>query len=105
MYMLVTGCMPSGGVDWLALLRVVWVAAPCWALPRSASSPLPYAPVLTFCRFHVASVKPRWYGQSCIRLCIADMLAVAVATAACSGEASVAGSHRRSFHWLVNGYR
>src|SRR5829696_771705 len=28
MYMLVMGCMPSGGVNWLALLRVEAVAAP-----------------------------------------------------------------------------
>src|SRR3954469_1365021 len=69
MYMFEVGCMPSGGVAWLALLRVVAVAAPCWALPRSASALLPYATVLVFCRFHVASVKPSLYDQSCIRLC------------------------------------
>src|SRR5918997_6656001 len=104
MYMLVTGCMPSGGLNWLALLRVVWVAAPCWALPRSGSPPLPYGPVLTFCRFQVASVKPRWYDQSCIRLCMANRLAVAASTSACCGDVSDAGSHLVAFHWLVTGY-
>jgi hypothetical protein len=29
MYMLVPGSMPSGGVAWLALLRMSWLGAPC----------------------------------------------------------------------------
>src|SRR3954470_14180910 len=103
MYMFVTGCMPSGGVAWLALLRVVWVAAPCCALPRSASAPFPYADALVFCRFQVASVKPRWYAQSCIRLCMANRFAVAASTSTSSGELSPAGSHLVAAHWLVNG--
>src|SRR5262245_47724368 len=103
MYMLVTGVTPSGGEAWLALLRVVWVLAPCCALPRSASAPLPYAETLVFCRFQVASVKPRWYDQSCIRLCMANRFAVAALTSACCGDASVVGSHLLVFHWLVNG--
>jgi hypothetical protein len=60
--------------------------------------------VLVFCRFQVASVKPRWYDQSCIRLCMANRFAVAASTSACCGEASDAGSHLVVFHWLVNGY-
>src|SRR5215213_2410489 len=93
MYMFVVGCMPSGGVAWLALLRVVAVAAPCWALPRSASAPLPYGRVLLFCRFQVASVKPSPYDQSCMRLCMANRFAVAASASACSGDVSAFGSH------------
>src|SRR5262245_11242399 len=77
MYMLVTGSMPSGGVAWLALLRMNWLVAPCWARPCSASPPLPYGPRFTLCRFQALSVNPRWYDQSCIRLCIAKRLVVA----------------------------
>src|SRR3712207_9585649 len=50
MYMLVTGCMPSRGLAWLAVLRMVPVAAPLWALPLSASAALPCGPGLVFCR-------------------------------------------------------
>jgi hypothetical protein len=104
MNMLVTGCMPSGGELWLALLRVVWVAAPCCALPRSGSLPRPPGRTFVRCRFQVASVNPRWYAQSCRLLCIAKRFAVAASASIRSGDVSDAGSHFVRAHWSVNGY-
>src|SRR6266508_4437390 len=101
--MFVTGRSPSPGVAWLALLRQPGTIAPCWARPCSASPPLPVPAVLTACRFHVDSVKPRLYDQSCIRLCIANRLAVAASMSLRCSEAKVPGSHFCEFHWLVHG--
>src|SRR5262245_34631143 len=107
--MFVTGTSPSAGVNWLALSRD-WNAGgpptmpPAWALPRSWSFSAPPRPKLNDWRFHVASVKPRPYDQSCIRLCIANRFASAASMSLRCGDVKVAGLQRCVNHWLVHGY-
>ena len=52
---------------------------------------------------NVASVKPRWYDQSCIWLCIANRFARAASMSLRCGDVNVvAGLQRSSNHWLVH---
>ena len=67
-------------------------------------SPRPPRPKLNDCRFQAASVKPRWYAQSCIRLCIANRFARAASMSLRCGDVNVAGLQRCSCHWFVHGY-
>src|SRR5687767_1315320 len=70
--------VPSGRVFMFALSRPAYVGAPpvtppAWASPRIGSfSPSGRTPKLKSWAFHVASVKPSPYDQSCMRLCIAN---------------------------------
>jgi hypothetical protein len=77
---------------------------PAWALPNSRSLPTPPRPKLSFWRLNVFSRKPRWYDQSCIRLCMANRLARAASMSLRSGEVKVvSGLHDSVNHWLVHG--
>src|SRR4051794_36106323 len=66
-------------------------------------------PKLFDCPFHVASVKPRWYDQSCIALCSANRFATAAEMSAPVprfGAAAVprtAGLQPDVYHWFVHG--
>ena len=78
---------------------------PACALPCSWSPSAPPRPKLYVCMFHVASVKPRPYDQSCIRLCIANRFARAASMSLRCGEVNVvAGLHLCWNHWFVHGY-
>jgi hypothetical protein len=106
--MLVIGAMPSPGVIWLALSRAANVGGPpeippACALPCSGSPPSPPSPKLSRCMLNVASVKPRWYDQSCMRLCMANRLARAASMSLRAGEVNTSGLHDSSYHWFVQG--
>ena len=53
--------------------------------------------------FQAASVKPRWYAQSCIRLCMANRLVTAASASLRWAEVNDAGLQRACCHWSVNG--
>src|SRR5918992_1499374 len=108
--MFVVGATPSGGVIWLALLRDGKVGGapparpPAWALPCSASPSSPPRSPFSVCMFQVSSVNPRWYDQSCMRLCPANRFASAALMSFSCGVANTSGLHFDSNHWLVHGY-
>ncbi len=55
--------------------------------------------------FHVCSVNPRWYDQSCMRLCIANRFARAASMSLRCDELNVVvGLQRCVFHWFVQLY-
>jgi hypothetical protein len=107
--MLVMGGRPSRGVIWFALSRAAKsggppLIPPACALPCSWSLPSPPRPNVSFCRLNVASVKPRWYDQSCMRLWTENRLARAASMSLRCGEVNVvAGLHFCSNHWFVYG--
>ena len=74
---------------------------PAWALPCSRSFSAPPRPKLNDCRFHVASVKPSPYAQSCIRLCIANRFARAASMSLRCGDLNVVSGLQRCVEPLV----
>jgi hypothetical protein len=100
--MLLRGSWPSRPLLWFALLREPPIAFAC-ARPCSGSPPRPAPVTLTTCMFQVSSVKPRWYDQSCIRLCMANRFAAAASASLRWGEVNTSGLHRAVRHWSVNG--
>jgi hypothetical protein len=106
--MLVIDVMPSGRVNMNALSRPLHVGAPpvtppAWTLPSSSSSSAIGLPKLKFWAFHVRSVKPRWYDQSCMRLCIANRFAVAASMSLPTPGTKFARSQRVSNQTFVHG--
>src|SRR5919108_1877891 len=69
--------VPSGCVLMLALSREPGTTAPDWARPSTGSPPSPPLPKFDCWAFQVASVKPRLYDQSCMRLCMTNRFVTA----------------------------
>src|SRR5262245_63558387 len=99
--MFVVDVWPSGRVPMFALSRPLNdgkppLTAPACALPVTGSLPKNGAGVLKLLTwpFHVDSVKPRKYAQSCIRSCIAFRFATAAEMSLLTpGCVSSAGLH------------
>jgi hypothetical protein len=103
--MLVIDGVPSGCVLMLALSREPGTTAPACERPSTGSFPRAPKPKFDCWAFHVTSVKPRLYDQSCMRLCMTNRFAVAALMSFVTpGVASWAGSQPLSNQMFVHGY-
>src|SRR5690606_75284 len=97
---------PSGRVAMVALLREPGETAPAWARAMTGSPSAVPRPKLSCWAFHVSSVKPRRYDQSCIRHAATNRL-VTDASMSLPPVVKLSEWHPVSYQTLVhgNGYR
>ena len=77
--------------------------APDWTLPQSPSSWSVPGRTLTNWAFQRASSKPRWYDQSCIRLCAMNRFTVAAESSQVAPGAPGVGSQSPFSQSFVHG--